>query len=66
MICQCKPPKDGGLGCGPRCLNRLLNMECTPVRPLFRFCIRMEVLVAASAPQDPVAELSASHWCQFA
>ncbi|KAK9809740.1 hypothetical protein WJX73_001840 [Symbiochloris irregularis] len=30
MICQCKPPKDGGPGCGTRCLNRILNLECTP------------------------------------
>ena len=31
MLCQCKPPQDGGAGCGPDCLNRLLNMECVPV-----------------------------------
>ncbi|PIA27202.1 hypothetical protein AQUCO_08200016v1 [Aquilegia coerulea] len=28
MVCQCKPPKDGGLGCGDGCLNRVLNIEC--------------------------------------
>ncbi|KAF5202810.1 Histone-lysine n-methyltransferase ashh2, partial [Thalictrum thalictroides] len=28
MVCQCKPPKEGGLGCGDGCLNRVLNIEC--------------------------------------
>uniref|UniRef100_A0A803NLZ9 Histone-lysine N-methyltransferase ASHH2 n=1 Tax=Cannabis sativa TaxID=3483 RepID=A0A803NLZ9_CANSA len=28
MICQCKPPSDGRLGCGDDCLNRVLNIEC--------------------------------------
>ncbi|PON60140.1 Methyltransferase [Parasponia andersonii] len=28
MICQCKPPSDGRLGCGEDCLNRVLNIEC--------------------------------------
>ncbi|KAF4353744.1 hypothetical protein F8388_024313 [Cannabis sativa] len=28
MICQCKPPLDGRLGCGDDCLNRVLNIEC--------------------------------------
>jgi len=31
MICQCRRPTDGGVGCGPDCLNRLLNIECVPV-----------------------------------
>ena len=35
MICQCRrPPSDGGPGCGPDCLNRMLNVECVPVRSL--------------------------------
>lgn len=28
MVCHCKPPSDGGLGCGEECLNRMLNIEC--------------------------------------
>uniref|UniRef100_A0A803L775 Histone-lysine N-methyltransferase ASHH2 n=1 Tax=Chenopodium quinoa TaxID=63459 RepID=A0A803L775_CHEQI len=28
MVCHCKPPVDGRLGCGSQCLNRMLNIEC--------------------------------------
>ncbi|KAL9245134.1 hypothetical protein vseg_018819 [Gypsophila vaccaria] len=28
MVCHCKPPADGTLGCGSQCLNRMLNIEC--------------------------------------
>nr|DAD39798.1 TPA_asm: hypothetical protein HUJ06_014121 [Nelumbo nucifera] len=28
MVCHCKPPPDGNLGCGDECLNRMLNIEC--------------------------------------
>eukprot|EP01018_Ginkgo_biloba_P019132 Gb_19296 [translate_table: standard] len=28
MVCHCKPPEDGSLGCGDGCLNRMLNIEC--------------------------------------
>ncbi|KAJ4966706.1 hypothetical protein NE237_018555 [Protea cynaroides] len=28
MVCHCKPPPDGSLGCGDECLNRMLNIEC--------------------------------------
>lgn len=28
MVCHCKPPTNGKLGCGDGCLNRLLNIEC--------------------------------------
>ncbi|XP_020573739.1 uncharacterized protein LOC110020099 isoform X2 [Phalaenopsis equestris] len=28
MVCHCKLPRDGGLGCGEECLNRMLNIEC--------------------------------------
>ncbi|KAJ4874520.1 histone methyltransferases(H3-K4 specific) [Raphanus sativus] len=28
MVCHCKPPPDGRLGCGEECLNRMLNIEC--------------------------------------
>ena len=34
MICNCPTPRPGHLGCGPNCLNRLLNLECVPVRQL--------------------------------
>lgn len=32
MICQCRFPTDGAPACGEHCLNRLLNIECVPVR----------------------------------
>ena len=32
MICHCRPTFAGGVGCGEACLNRVLNMECVPVR----------------------------------
>nr|CAD1836876.1 unnamed protein product [Ananas comosus var. bracteatus] len=28
MVCHCKPPEDGRMGCGEECLNRMLNIEC--------------------------------------
>ncbi|XP_057773185.1 histone-lysine N-methyltransferase ASHH2-like [Salvia miltiorrhiza] len=28
MVCHCKPPSDGRMGCGAKCLNRILNIEC--------------------------------------
>ncbi|XP_052202818.1 histone-lysine N-methyltransferase ASHH2 [Diospyros lotus] len=28
MVCHCKPPLDGRIGCGDGCLNRMLNIEC--------------------------------------
>lgn len=28
MVCHCKPPPEGKLGCGDECLNRMLNIEC--------------------------------------
>ncbi|CAI0609229.1 unnamed protein product [Linum tenue] len=28
MVCHCRPPVDGMLGCGDECLNRMLNIEC--------------------------------------
>ncbi|CAL0305489.1 unnamed protein product [Lupinus luteus] len=28
MVCYCKPPQEGKLGCGDGCLNRMLNIEC--------------------------------------
>ncbi|PIN22025.1 Histone-lysine N-methyltransferase [Handroanthus impetiginosus] len=28
MVCHCKPPSDGRMGCGDNCLNRMLNIEC--------------------------------------
>ncbi|GFY85564.1 histone-lysine N-methyltransferase [Actinidia rufa] len=28
MVCHCKPPSDGKMGCGDGCLNRMLNIEC--------------------------------------
>ncbi|XP_040376211.1 uncharacterized protein LOC102714703 [Oryza brachyantha] len=29
MVCNCKPPQDGRMGCRDGCLNRILNIECT-------------------------------------
>ena len=34
MICQCREPTFGGEGCGPNCLNYMLNIECVPVRSI--------------------------------
>ncbi|CAA2991987.1 histone-lysine N-methyltransferase ASHH2-like [Olea europaea subsp. europaea] len=28
MVCHCKPPSEGRMGCGAKCLNRMLNIEC--------------------------------------
>ncbi|XP_028078340.1 histone-lysine N-methyltransferase ASHH2-like [Camellia sinensis] len=28
MVCHCKRPPDGRVGCGDKCLNRMLNIEC--------------------------------------
>ncbi|RLN09371.1 uncharacterized protein C2845_PM11G07710 [Panicum miliaceum] len=28
MVCNCKPPQDGRVGCRDGCLNRMLNIEC--------------------------------------
>ncbi|KAM0019377.1 putative [histone H3]-lysine(4) N-trimethyltransferase chromatin remodeling SET family [Helianthus debilis subsp. tardiflorus] len=28
MVCHCKPPLDGRMGCRDECLNRMLNIEC--------------------------------------
>ncbi|CDP11932.1 unnamed protein product [Coffea canephora] len=28
MVCHCKPPSEGRVGCGDGCLNRMLNIEC--------------------------------------
>ncbi|KAL8216276.1 hypothetical protein R6Q57_023113 [Mikania cordata] len=28
MVCHCKPPIDGRMGCRDECLNRMLNIEC--------------------------------------
>ncbi|XP_075499094.1 histone-lysine N-methyltransferase ASHH2-like isoform X1 [Primulina tabacum] len=28
MVCHCKPPSFGRMGCGSKCLNRMLNIEC--------------------------------------
>ncbi|CAI9786607.1 unnamed protein product [Fraxinus pennsylvanica] len=28
MVCHCKPPLEGRRGCGAKCLNRMLNIEC--------------------------------------
>ncbi|KAF0932185.1 hypothetical protein E2562_008716 [Oryza meyeriana var. granulata] len=29
MVCNCKLPQDGRMGCRDGCLNRILNIECT-------------------------------------
>lgn len=39
MVCHCKPPPVGQLGCGDECLNRILNIECDPgTCPCGDFC----------------------------
>lgn len=44
MVCHCKPPSDGGLGCGEECLNRMLNIECVQgTCPCGDFCSNQQV-----------------------
>ena len=42
MICQCPrlwgPPDPKVTGCGPNCLNRMLNIECVTVGRLVGLC----------------------------
>ncbi|XP_011074812.1 histone-lysine N-methyltransferase ASHH2 isoform X1 [Sesamum indicum] len=39
MVCHCKPPADGRMGCGAKCLNRMLNIECVQgTCPCGEFC----------------------------
>ncbi|OIT40689.1 PREDICTED: histone-lysine N-methyltransferase ASHH2-like [Nicotiana attenuata] len=39
MVCHCKPPSDGRMGCGDGCLNRMLNIECAKgTCPCGEFC----------------------------
>ncbi|XP_015079413.1 histone-lysine N-methyltransferase ASHH2-like [Solanum pennellii] len=39
MVCLCKPPSDGRMGCGDGCLNRILNIECAKgTCPCGEFC----------------------------
>ncbi|XWS21683.1 hypothetical protein CRYUN_Cryun30bG0075300 [Craigia yunnanensis] len=39
MVCHCKRPPDGKLGCGDECLNRMLNIECVQgTRPCGDLC----------------------------
>ena len=58
MICQCREPTFGGEGCGPNCLNYMLNIECVPVRraresarclPRHAGCPPLLSVIAASA-----------------
>ena len=64
MICNCHKPRPGQLGCGPNCLNRLLNLECVPVRrlrlDLLCFCGRSAVSVPACSPTILDMTLSAT------
>lgn len=55
MVCHCELPADGGPACGPDCLNRVLNMECVPVR-LYENASSMATL----GFQDFSCDLSAS------
>lgn len=36
MICECRRPTDGSPGCGPDCLNRILNIECVAVSKVWK------------------------------
>uniref|UniRef100_A0A5B6ZFR2 Histone-lysine N-methyltransferase ASHH2 n=1 Tax=Davidia involucrata TaxID=16924 RepID=A0A5B6ZFR2_DAVIN len=39
MVCHCKPPLDGQMGCRDGCLNRMLNIECVQgTCPCGEFC----------------------------
>eukprot|EP00232_Nephroselmis_pyriformis_P009501 CAMPEP_0182881104 /NCGR_PEP_ID=MMETSP0034_2-20130328/16974_1 /TAXON_ID=156128 /ORGANISM="Nephroselmis pyriformis, Strain CCMP717" /LENGTH=416 /DNA_ID=CAMNT_0025014127 /DNA_START=198 /DNA_END=1445 /DNA_ORIENTATION=- len=30
LVCDCEPPRDGSMGCGEDCCNRMLAVQCTP------------------------------------
>lgn len=39
MVCHCRPPVDGRMGCRDECLNRMLNIECVKgTCPCGEFC----------------------------
>ena len=45
MVCHCKRPPDGKLGCGDECLNRMLNIECVQgTCPCGDLCSNQQVL----------------------
>lgn len=37
-FCTCKPPEDGGEGCGDKCINRASLVECSPQCSLGKLC----------------------------
>ncbi|XP_010537359.1 PREDICTED: histone-lysine N-methyltransferase ASHH2 [Tarenaya hassleriana] len=44
MVCHCRPPPDGRLGCGEECLNRMLNIECVQgTCPCGDFCSNQQL-----------------------
>lgn len=46
MVCHCKRPSDGKLGCGDECLNRMLNIECVQgTCPCGDLCSNQQVLL---------------------
>lgn len=48
MVCHCKPPSNGKLGCGDECLNRMLNIECVQgTCPCGDLCSNQQVLYFA-------------------
>ena len=54
MICQCSCfARDQNSGCGATCLNRVLNIECEPVRHLFYFLAH-----ELCSPCTPMADAS--------
>ncbi|KAI9116945.1 hypothetical protein K1719_011944 [Acacia pycnantha] len=58
MVCHCKPPLKGQLGCQNECPNRLLNIECVQgAYPCGDLCSNQQVLDmhAYEAPQSEYA-----------
>lgn len=46
MVCHCKPPSDGSLGCRDQCLNRMLNIECVKgTCPCGELCSNQQVCI---------------------
>ncbi|CAM6092174.1 unnamed protein product [Calypogeia fissa] len=53
MVCQCKPPEDGGVGCGENCLNRMLSIECVAEQcPCGEACTNQQFQNRTYAPID--------------
>ena len=71
MICQCREPTFGGEGCGPNCLNYMLNIECVPVRSIMQSSVLLQLsgtpvsshqLLAVTTVDDHGASKWSARW----